>query len=95
MGDPVRHVAKPRGEASARRTKRAKAQPALILAGHGVSLRVENGALTIQNDLRTTRRGEKSYDISAATSHCPNALFYWTAAAAFSLMFYHVSPNKK
>jgi CRISP-associated protein Cas1 len=34
---------------SARRTKRAKAQSALILAGHGVSLRVENGALTIQN----------------------------------------------
>jgi CRISP-associated protein Cas1 len=40
-----RRVAK----ASARRTKRAQAQPALILAGHGVSLRVENGALTIQN----------------------------------------------
>jgi CRISPR-associated protein Cas1 len=37
------------GKASARRTKRAKAQPALILAGHGVSLRVENGALTILN----------------------------------------------
>ena len=36
-------------KASARRTKRAKAQPALILAGHGVSLRMENGALTIQN----------------------------------------------
>jgi CRISPR-associated protein Cas1 len=36
-------------KASARRTKRAKAQPALILAGHGVSLRVENGALTILN----------------------------------------------
>jgi CRISP-associated protein Cas1 len=36
-------------KASARRTKRAKAHPALILAGHGVSLRVENGALTIQN----------------------------------------------
>jgi CRISPR-associated protein Cas1 len=36
-------------KASPRRTKRAKAQPALILAGHGVSLRVENGALTIQN----------------------------------------------
>ena len=34
-------------KASARRTKRAKAQPALILAGHGVSLRVENGALAI------------------------------------------------
>jgi CRISP-associated protein Cas1 len=36
-------------KASARRTKRAKAQPALILAGHGVSVRIENGALTIQN----------------------------------------------
>ena len=36
-------------KASARRTKRAKAQPALVLAGHGVSLRLENGALTIQN----------------------------------------------
>jgi CRISP-associated protein Cas1 len=36
-------------KASVRRTRRAKAQPALILAGHGVSLRVENGALTIQN----------------------------------------------
>ena len=36
-------------KASARRTKRAKAQPALILAGRGVSLRIENGAPTIQN----------------------------------------------
>jgi CRISPR-associated endonuclease Cas1 len=34
---------------SARRTKRAKPAPALTLAGHGVSLRIENGALTIQN----------------------------------------------
>src|SRR5271156_6379097 len=36
-------------KASARRTKRAKAAPALTLAGHGVSLRIEGGALTIQN----------------------------------------------
>jgi CRISPR-associated protein Cas1 len=36
-------------KASARRTKRAKAQPALILAGHGVALRIENGALIIKN----------------------------------------------
>jgi CRISP-associated protein Cas1 len=35
-------------KASARRTKRAKPQPAVIL-GHGVSLRIANGALTIQN----------------------------------------------
>ena len=37
------------GKASVRSTKRAKTPPALILAGHGVLLRVENGALTIQN----------------------------------------------
>jgi CRISPR-associated protein Cas1 len=36
-------------KASARRTKRAKAQPALILAGHGVSLRIEGGSLAIRN----------------------------------------------
>ena len=36
-------------KASARRTKRAKATPALTLAGHGVSLRIVGGALTIQN----------------------------------------------
>jgi CRISPR-associated protein Cas1 len=36
-------------KASARRTKRAKPPPALILAGHGVLLRVENGALAIRN----------------------------------------------
>jgi CRISPR-associated protein Cas1 len=37
--------------ASARRTKRAKPHPALILGGHGVSLRIQNGALEIQNGL--------------------------------------------
>jgi CRISP-associated protein Cas1 len=37
--------------ASVRRTKRAKPHPALILAGHGVSLRIQNGALEIQNGL--------------------------------------------
>jgi CRISPR-associated protein Cas1 len=36
-------------KATARRTKRAKPAPALTLAGHGVTLRIENGALTIQN----------------------------------------------
>jgi CRISPR-associated protein Cas1 len=35
--------------ASARRTKRAKSSPALTLAGHGVTLRIEGGALTIRN----------------------------------------------
>ena len=36
-------------KALAQRTKRAKAHPALILAGHSVAMRIENGALTIQN----------------------------------------------
>jgi CRISP-associated protein Cas1 len=36
---------------SARRTKRAKPKSALILAGHGVSLRIHGGALEIQNGL--------------------------------------------
>ena len=36
-------------KASVPRTKRAKPAPALTLAGHGVLLRIENGALTIQN----------------------------------------------
>src|SRR5271166_3935828 len=38
-------------KASARPTKRAKPAPALTLAGHGMSLRIEGGALTIQNGL--------------------------------------------
>jgi CRISP-associated protein Cas1 len=37
--------------ASVRRTKRAKPQSALILAGHGVSLRIHGGALEIKNGL--------------------------------------------
>jgi CRISPR-associated protein Cas1 len=37
--------------ASARRTKRAKPQSALILAGHGVSLRIHGGALEIKDGL--------------------------------------------
>lgn len=37
--------------ASLRRTKRAKPQSALILAGHGVLLRIHGGALEIQNGL--------------------------------------------
>jgi CRISP-associated protein Cas1 len=37
--------------ASVRRTKRAKPQPALILAGHGVSLHIHGGALEIKNGL--------------------------------------------
>ena len=48
--DSLQRSGKARVEkASARRTKRAKPAPALTLAGHGVSQRIEGGALTIQN----------------------------------------------
>ena len=36
------------GAASARRTRRAKTQPALVIAGDVVLLRIENGALEIK-----------------------------------------------
>jgi CRISP-associated protein Cas1 len=63
-------------KASAPRTKRAKAQPALILAGHGVSLRVENGALTIQNGFTHYPQKREIIRYFLATSHYPSALFY-------------------
>ncbi|MGA2636196.1 CRISPR-associated endonuclease Cas1 [Methylocella sp.] len=38
-------------KASARSSKRAKPAPALVLAGHGVSLKIQGGALAINNGL--------------------------------------------
>jgi CRISP-associated protein Cas1 len=62
-------VTKPRGElwrsrverASARRTKRVKPQSALILAGHGVSLRIHAGALEIKNGLTHYPQQRETY----------------------------------
>jgi CRISPR-associated protein Cas1 len=48
-------------KASARRTKRAKAYPAVILAGHGVSLRIHGGALEIQNGLTHYPQSRETY----------------------------------
>jgi CRISP-associated protein Cas1 len=48
-------------KASARRTKRAKAYPALILVGHGVSLRIRGGALEIQNGLTHYPQSRETY----------------------------------
>jgi CRISP-associated protein Cas1 len=47
--------------ASARRTKRAKPQSALILAGHGVSLRIHGGALEIKNGLTHYPQQRETY----------------------------------
>jgi CRISP-associated protein Cas1 len=48
-------------KATARRTKRAKPQSALILAGHGVSLRIHGGALEISNGLTHYPQRRKTY----------------------------------
>jgi CRISP-associated protein Cas1 len=47
--------------ASTRRTKRAKPQSALILAGHGVSLRIHGGALEIKNGLTHYPQQRETY----------------------------------
>jgi CRISPR-associated protein Cas1 len=47
--------------ASGRRTKRAKPQSALILAGHGVSLRIHGGALEIKNGLTHYPQQRETY----------------------------------
>jgi CRISPR-associated protein Cas1 len=47
--------------ASARRTKRGRPQPALILAGHGVSLRIHGGALEIKNGLTHYPQQRETY----------------------------------
>ena len=82
-------------KASARRTKRAKAGPALILAGHGVSLRIEGGALTVQNGFTHYPQQREYSGISKVTCRCPSGLSYWTAAAAFPLTSCHGSPSKR
>ena len=48
-------------KASTRRTKRARPHPALILAGHGVSLRIHGGALEIQNGLTHYPQSRETY----------------------------------
>jgi CRISP-associated protein Cas1 len=47
--------------ASVRRTKRAKPPSALILAGHGVSLRIHGGALEIKNGLTHYPQQRETY----------------------------------
>jgi hypothetical protein len=82
-------------KASARRTKRARAQPALILAGHGVSLRVEGGALTIQNGFTHYPQQREIIRYFRGDVALPSASLYWTAAAAFRSMSCRGSPSKR
>jgi hypothetical protein len=82
-------------KASARRTKRAKASPALILAGHGVSLRIHGGALEIQNGLTHYPQTRETYLFFPRDADLPERIILLDAAAAFPLMFYHGSPSRK
>ncbi len=49
MGDPLQHVASSRGKGVGATHQTRQSPPALTLAGHGVSMRIVGGALTIQN----------------------------------------------
>jgi hypothetical protein len=61
-----------------------------------VSLRVENGALTIQNGFTHYPQKRETIRYFPGDFSLPeNELSYWTAAAPFPLMFYHGSPSKK
>jgi hypothetical protein len=56
--------------ASTRRSKRAKARPSLILAGHGVGLRIHGGALEIQNGLTHYPQQRETYLFFPAMPIC-------------------------
>jgi CRISPR-associated protein Cas1 len=58
-------------KASKPRTKRAKAPAALILAGHGVSLRIKGGALIIQNGFTHYPQARETYNYFAGDLSLP------------------------
>ena len=73
-----------------------KPAPALILAGHGVSLRIEGGALTIQNGFTHYPQKRETIRYFSRRLVIARANYpYWTAAAAFPLTSYRGSPSKK
>jgi hypothetical protein len=80
---------------SARRTKRAKPQPALILAGHGVSLRIANGALTIQNGFTHYPQKREIIRYFPGDLSLPERIIVLDGSGRFPLMFYHGSPSEK
>jgi hypothetical protein len=78
-----------------RRTKRAKAAHALALAGHGVSMRIVGGALTIQTGFTHYPQTRQTIRFFKATCHCPNGSSFWMAAEALPLMLYPGSRSKR
>ncbi len=71
-------------KASARRTKRAKPQPALILAGHGVSLRIHGGALEIQNGLTHYPQMRETYLFFRGDADLPERIILLDGSGSIS-----------
>jgi CRISP-associated protein Cas1 len=82
-------------KASARRTRRPKAQPALILAGHGVSLRVENGALTIRNGFTHYPQQREIIRYFRGDVALPERIILLDGSGSISFDVLSCSPNKK
>jgi CRISPR-associated endonuclease Cas1 len=75
-----RHVER----ASARRTKRAKPQPALILAGHGASLRIHGGALEIKNGLTHYPQQRETYLFFRGDADLPERIILLDCSGSIS-----------
>jgi CRISP-associated protein Cas1 len=70
--------------ATARRTKRAKAYPALILAGHGVLLRIRGGALEIQNGLTHYPQSRETYSFFRRDADLPERIILLDGSGSIS-----------
>ena len=72
-------------KASLRRTKRAKPQSALILAGHGVSLRIHGGALEIKNGLTHYPQQRETYLLFRGDADLPERIILSDCSGSISL----------
>jgi CRISPR-associated protein Cas1 len=66
------------------RTKRAKPQSALILAGHGVSLRIHGGALEIQNGLTHYPQQRETYLFFRGDADLPERIILLDCSGSIS-----------
>jgi CRISP-associated protein Cas1 len=71
-------------KASIRRTKRAKPQSALILAGHGVSLRIRGGALEINNGLTHYPQQRETYSFFRGDADLPERIILLDCSGSIS-----------
>lgn len=71
-------------KASARSTKRAKGPPALVLAGHGVSLRIQGGALAIKNGLTHYPQKREEYLFFCGDAELPERIILIDGSGSIS-----------